>query len=118
MPALVVVEAPQVTLTGGAEIASGTSGAGQGGKVRVTATETVSLEASRYYCQCLCQGQGKAAGDAGMVVVEAPRVTLTGGAQIGSLTFGLGQGGRVTVRATELVSLDGSYIFVDAFRAG
>ena len=54
------------------------------------------------------QGQGEGAGAAGTVVVEAPQVILTGGAHIGSATFGLGQGGRVTVRATEIVSLEGT----------
>jgi filamentous hemagglutinin family protein len=103
---MVVVEAPQVTLTGGARITSNTSGEGQGSTVRVTATEVVSLEASGI--NAYAQGQGKAAGDAGMVVVEAPQVTLKGGAQIGSSTLGPGQGGSVKVWASETVTLEGT----------
>jgi filamentous hemagglutinin family protein len=88
----------------------------QGGNVTVQATEMVSLDGSSIYTNT--QGQGEGAGDAGTVVVEAPRVTLTGGAQIQSVTFGSGQGGNVTVRATDTVSLEGSFIYVNAVGQG
>ena len=51
------------------------------------------------------RGEGEGAGDAGEILIEAQQVSLSGGAQIISLTFGPGNGGTVTVRATE-VSLD------------
>ena len=103
----VVVDAPQITLTGGAQLVSGTSGEGQGGTVIVTATEAVILEAASAIV-ANAQGLGKAAGDAGTIVVKAPRVTLTGGAQLVSGTSGKGQGGSVTVRASEMVTLEGT----------
>ena len=64
----------------------------------VRATERVSLTgigpygvfASGIFANA--QGEGEGAGDAGTVVVEAPQVTLTGGAQIASGTLAEGRG--------------------------
>src|SRR5262249_8915846 len=41
----------------------------------------------------------------GVVVAQAPRVSLTQGAQIGSNSRGAGHGGTITVTATEAASL-------------
>jgi filamentous hemagglutinin family protein len=109
----VVVEAPRVTLTGGAQIASNTGGLGQGGTVRVTATDTLTLDGTSPVSPtpssiiATAFGTGTGAGSAGSVVVEAPRVALTGGAQIASSTSGPGQGGTVTVTAAETLTITG-----------
>jgi filamentous hemagglutinin family protein len=107
------VQAPRMVLTGGAQIFSGTFGPGQGGPVRVTATDTLTLSgnnpdstvASGIYASA--EGKEAGAGTAGSIIVQAPRVVLTGGAQIGGGTFGLGQGNRVQVTATESLTLSG-----------
>jgi filamentous hemagglutinin family protein len=110
----VVVRAKHVTLTGGAQISSSSSGPGQGGSVRVIATDTVTLRgtapegAFRSGIGANAQGKGVEAGDAGDVVVRAKHVTLTGGAQIGSSSFGRGQGSSVRVTATDTVTLRGT----------
>jgi large exoprotein involved in heme utilization and adhesion len=107
----VVVEAPRVALTGGAEISSSTSSAGQGGTVRVTASDTFTLAGTspdgRFRSGLFASTQGTGAGDAGSVVVEAPRVTLTEGAQISSSTSGTGQGGTVTVTMADVLTITG-----------
>src|SRR5262249_54806791 len=46
-------------------------------------------------------GEGKA----GDVIVQAGRLTLTGGALIDSSTFGPGPGGSVTIAATDAISI-------------
>jgi large exoprotein involved in heme utilization and adhesion len=110
----VVVEAPRVTLTEGAQIGSGSFGPGQGGTVQVTAADTLTLTgrssnglfASSIFADA--RGTGAGAGNAGSVVVEAPRVTLTEGAQISSSTFGPGQGGTVQVTAADTLTLSGT----------
>ena len=56
----------------------------------------------------LPRGAGAGAGNAGSVIVEAPRVALTGGARIESFTFGPGQGGTVRVTATDTLTLAGT----------
>jgi filamentous hemagglutinin family protein len=101
----VVVEAPHVLLTEGTRIDSSTIGLGQGGTVRVTATDTLTLAGSRIQANAL--GTEAGAGNAGSVVVEAPRVALSGGAQIDSSTFGPGQGGALTVAVQDMMTLVG-----------
>jgi large exoprotein involved in heme utilization and adhesion len=120
----IVVEAPRIILTGGAQIGSGTAGPGQGGTVRVTATDTLSLSGTspdgRFPSSIFtdAQGTGAGAGNAGSIVVEAPRITLTGGAEIASNTLGRGQGGMVRVTATDTLTLSAGGIFTDAFGTG
>jgi filamentous hemagglutinin family protein len=109
----IVVEAPRVTLTDGAQIASTTSGPGHGGTVQVTATKSLLLAgispdgttSSGIFASA--EGTGAGAGNAGSIVVQAPRIALTGGAQIFSGTFGPGQGGTVQVTATDTLTLAG-----------
>ena len=119
----IVVEAAQVTITAGAHISSSTEGPGQGGPVRVTATDTLTLAGSTpdgslsSGIRATTRGTGAGAGDAGSVVVEAAQVSLTAGAEISSSTFGPGQGGTVQVTATDTLTLAGpqaSGIFANA----
>ena len=71
-------------LTEGAQISSNTCGPGQGGTVRVTASDTLTLAGItpdgrfRSGLFATARGTGVSAGNAGSVVVEAPRVTLWG----------------------------------------
>ena len=88
-----------MALTGGAEISSSTRGPGQGGTVRVTASDTLTLagtspdgRAEQHFCHC--QGTETGAGNAGSVIIEAPRVALTGGAQISSRPVARGRAAR------------------------
>jgi filamentous hemagglutinin family protein len=107
-----VVEAQHVHLSGGAQISGSTFGLGNGGTVTVRATEVI-LEGgtadNRFGTGIFAgtEGEGEGAGNAGAIVVEAQRVRLSGRAQISGSTFGLGQGGTVTVRATE-ITLEGA----------
>ena len=109
-----VVQAPRITLTGGAQISSSTSGPGQGGTATVTATDAITLAGTNLDGTRLSGifattgGTNAGAGNAGSLVVQAPRVTLTGGAQISSTTFGPGQGGTATVTATDVLSIAGT----------
>jgi filamentous hemagglutinin family protein len=112
------VDAQTVTLTNGAQIQSGTLGAGRGGNVTVMAQGAVSLDGfgtvgpapgqtSVVPSLITASSQPGSTGDAGSVQVDAQTVTLTKGAQIQSGTAGSGRGGNVTVIAQGAVSLDG-----------
>ena len=95
----VIVEAPRIALTEGAQIASSTFGPGQGGTVRVTATDTLTLagttpDGAPSGIFAAAEGTEVGAGSAGSVVVEAPRMALTEGAQISSEYLWPGAGGQ------------------------
>jgi large exoprotein involved in heme utilization and adhesion len=132
----VLVSAPTVTLTDGAEISSSAQGAGHGGSVAVTATEAITI--SRRSSDGFLGGvfsNARGSGDAGQVLVSAPSLvmadsaiqsntitgpgnagvvmvdvgtlSLAGGAQIASSTFGAGQGGNVTITAGNSIAISG-----------
>ncbi len=105
------VEAKAVSLVDGAQISSSTM-AGQGGTVTIRATEAVTLsgtgslnDAIAFPSRITVMTFGS--GDAGTIQLEAKMVHLSGGAEMSSSTSASGLGGTVTVRATEMVTLDG-----------
>jgi large exoprotein involved in heme utilization and adhesion len=106
------VEAGTLTLSGGAQIGSSTRGPGQGGTIRITAADTLTLSGtspdglvSGIFATAL--GMGVGAGDAGAVIVEARTARIAEGAQISSSTFGPGQGGTVTVTTADTLTIAG-----------
>jgi large exoprotein involved in heme utilization and adhesion len=121
-----------LTLTGNSRIASTAQGPGHGGQLTVTATEAVTIAGVRSGLLGNTRGSGDAGdlfvsaplltldgsfiqavadqgsrGHAGAVEVRVGRLTLTGGAQIGSFTWGPEHGGPLTVTATEAVTITG-----------
>jgi filamentous hemagglutinin family protein len=134
-----VMQVGTLTLTDGAQISSSTFGSGQGGNLTVVARDTITLvgQSSQGFSSGLfASAERGSSGNAGALRVEAGALTLSGGAQLSSSTFGpghagdievtastvtvtggaqirsgtfdSGQGGRVTVRATEAVTLEGT----------
>ena len=85
--------AGSVRLEHGAEIRSNTSGPGQGGTVRVTASDTLTLAGTtpdgRFLSGLSANAQGT--GTAGSVVVEAPRVTLSGAPRLAAVPVARGR---------------------------
>jgi large exoprotein involved in heme utilization and adhesion len=107
------VTAARVSLTGGARILSNTFDRGQGSTITLTATEAVRLSGtdpdgfpSIITAEAVAREEGGTTGDAGAIEVAAPQVTLTEGAVIASGTTTSGQGGTITLTATEVIRLD------------
>ncbi len=111
----IMVTASRVTLTKGGQINSSTSGLGQAGNVTVTAADTVAVSGNIIFngitspsgISAQSRQRGEGAGNAGAVMVMAPRVLVTDGALISSSTFGPGRAGTVTVAATDTVTVSG-----------
>jgi filamentous hemagglutinin family protein len=76
-------------------------GAGKAGDIHITAGR-LQMENAVFASRAFTTGR------AGDIEVTASTVTVTEGAQFINGTFGSGQGGRVTVRATEAVTLAGT----------
>jgi filamentous hemagglutinin family protein len=102
----VTVNAGSLTVQGGAQIASTTAGAGKGGTVQVTAHGPLSL--SDLSSGIVALATETASGDAGSVMVQAPQITIAGGAEIASTTAGTGMGGSVNVTTPGALVLDGA----------
>jgi filamentous hemagglutinin family protein len=130
------VRVGRLTLTGGAQISSNTSGPGRGGELTVVATDMIAIagrslpgvsglssstsgpgNAGRLFVSAplLTMDDGVLStranpgsrGDAGSLEVRVGRLTLTGGAQISSSTSGPGRGGTLTVAASEAITISG-----------
>src|SRR5262249_13103396 len=101
----VTVTADTLTMKGGAQIASTTAGPGKGGTVQVTARGPLSL--SDPWSGIIALATPTASGNAGSVMVSAPQITLSSGAEIASTTAGTGDGGSVSVTTPGSLVLDG-----------
>ena len=109
----VIVDAANVIATDLAAISSSTFGPGQGGTVSVTASDSIILSGSLTLLErsgifAATLGAGDHSGNAGDVLVEAKNVTVTDGAAIATATAGPGQGGAVTVTASDSIILSGA----------
>jgi len=92
----IVVQAPRVILTEGARISSSTRGPGQGGTVRVTAEDTLTLTGRNSSLRTTAEGSGIG----GNIAVQAHQVQFTDGAAITAESAGTGNAGSVTIIAT------------------
>jgi filamentous hemagglutinin family protein len=98
----------------GARIDASTFGAGQAGDVLIKASNAVDLigtspngqNTSGIFTQ-VAQGAIANVGDAGNLTIETKRLTALGGGQISSATFAGGQGGSVTINASDSIKLSG-----------
>lgn len=138
------VRARQVLLDSGGQIASDTraaAGGGRGGTIEVTATESVVARGGTSrptglvingvpeieFTPSGLFANTEGSGDGGSIVVAAPDVRLSGGAEFSSTAIpgSSGNGGRIDVRASRLLRVEGeapdgkpSGIFSNTFARG
>ncbi|MEM9162732.1 MAG: filamentous hemagglutinin N-terminal domain-containing protein [Cyanobacteria bacterium P01_F01_bin.4] len=106
----ILVETRQLRIFDGGEIATGTVGAGRGGDLVIDATESVELSntpAGAPIPTGLFTNTVMGTGTAGDLSIETGRLSLEEGAVISTATLGNGQGGQLTIRASERVELSG-----------
>jgi hypothetical protein len=131
----ITVHVDRFTLTNGAQISSGSFGAGRGGHLTIAAGEAISIagrnsagfksglfstaegsgDAGRMaiFASTLTMDEGlittvtEGVGRGGDLEVKVGRLTLTGGAFIDSSTNGPGLGGTVALTATDAVTISG-----------
>jgi filamentous hemagglutinin family protein len=105
----VMVQAPQITIAPGGEIASTTGGTGMGGAVTVTTPGALVLDGMGVGGTRIAASADQGSlGGAGEVTVAAGNLTIQGGAQIASSTAGPGKGGDVSVMVANGVTLSGA----------
>lgn len=104
------VQGRRVTLTDGSQIGAGAFKEGSGGTLTVRASESVQLSGTsadgKNASGLFTQTEG--AGAAGDLTIETGRLIVRDGAQVSASTVSAGQGGTLTVRASESVELIGT----------
>ncbi len=102
----ITITAKDLYLTEGAQISSSSFGHGQGGEIDIQASDAIILS-DFAFISVNSQGIGEQAGDAGKIILTTHDLSLAQGAQIGSVTFGDGQGGAIIINASGTVTVDG-----------
>ncbi|MBD2042912.1 filamentous hemagglutinin N-terminal domain-containing protein [Microcoleus sp. FACHB-672] len=101
----VTLETGQLTVQNGAQIAMGTFGAGNGGNLTLRAPGNVDISSGgSIFAGTL------GAGNAGSATIETRQLTVSDGGLVfvGTLPTSEGQGGNLTVRATDSIELNGA----------
>ena len=109
------IETGRLTIRDGARIDASTFGAASGGDVQVTATdvqlvgvaELPQSNGTRSSSGISAQAQN-ATGDAGNVTINTQQLRVEGGAKISTATFKKGNGGNLTITATDSIILSGT----------
>jgi large exoprotein involved in heme utilization and adhesion len=103
----VTVQAGNLTIEGGAHIASSTAGHGKGGDVNITVASDIVLRDPGPQITTLSNDSG----DAGSITVSAVRLLMNNFAEISAEALGLtASGGNITVRSRDFLYLDASEI--------
>ncbi|MBC1274608.1 filamentous hemagglutinin N-terminal domain-containing protein [Nostoc sp. UCD121] len=117
----IFVDATQLNLDNGAGIQSATSGAAKGGDIQIQASDAVTLANSN---QILSVSSASATGSGGDISINARKITITGdgiaenSGIISTSTRGKGNGGNLTLNATESVNINGGFVSVVSGSAG
>ena len=114
------VNTPVLLVRDGATVNASTAGAGKGGNLTVNASQEVQLlgESADGLSASSLTGEAFGTGAAGNVSITTGRFIATGGAYASTYTYRAGQGGEVTVNASEFVKLIGSGRFSSGVYAG
>ena len=105
----IFIEAREVSLTNNAQLQAGVFTGGQGeaaGIVSVKALDSISFRGTN--SGIFSDVESQAVGDGSEIQLSAPSVSLTDGAILKASNAGRGNGGSVSINATDTVSFDGS----------
>ena len=133
----ITLKAGTMTLTGNARIDSSAQGVGQGGSIKITATDAMNITGDilDFAISSNTSSSGHAGsisidtpmlavsgpaiissstartaqGNAGDITINAESLILSGGAQITSSTLGSGRGGAISVTATDSIAIFGRH---------
>ena len=115
-PGTITLTTARLSLIGGGAISSFTWGSSdsmvRGGDIRLTATEDVQIDGPNSAILADNFGPLTAAGagfgNAGNITLNTARLSLTGGGQISSTSYGAGNGGALSVTATDMIRIAGT----------
>ncbi|BBD63742.1 filamentous hemagglutinin outer membrane protein [Nostoc commune NIES-4072] len=119
----ITIETQNLLVQNGARISTATFGGGNGGTVKITATDSVVIQGESQSQQGFFSGvqsvaAGGASGDAGGVEINTASFLLKDGARLDTTTFGGGKGGTVKINATDSVVIQGESQSQQGFFSG
>ncbi|MDJ0573245.1 MAG: S-layer family protein, partial [Pleurocapsa sp. MO_192.B19] len=97
------INTANLSVTNGAQIASGVVGTGTGGLVSINATDEISLDDGSIFANL----RADATGNAGDIDITTTNLNLTNGSTIAAATLGIGDAGNITVNARESIFISG-----------
>ena len=106
------INASQLEAINGGQILSSTLGEGDAGRVTINSTGIVRFEGETNPGMTGDSGafstvQNTATGNAGGIEITAESVEVLNGAKINANTFGIGDGGDISIQTTRILRLDG-----------
>ncbi|MBF2065084.1 MAG: filamentous hemagglutinin N-terminal domain-containing protein [Calothrix sp. C42_A2020_038] len=114
------VQSRRLSVKDGSSILSITSGAKPGGDFAVNATELVELIGqstdAKYASSLLTESQGS--GASGNLTITTPKLTTTDGAYVSTYITSSGNGGNLTIKASDWIQLSGIGIFESGLYTG
>jgi filamentous hemagglutinin family protein len=113
---LVDIQVEKLLVSHNSQIDARTEGKGTNILVRILATDSVSFyDGSNININTYDKVEG--AGDAGIVLIEAPNISFIEDSGISNSTVGKGNAGEVMIRASEQFSIKNSNIYISPFSA-
>ena len=110
----IVINSPSFLLTDNARIVASTSGEGNAGNVKITATEKAVLSGAsgtELLNGVFTTVEATGRGDAGDIEINTPDFALSNGSQINTSTLGKGQSGDIIINAEKLEITENGGIF-------
>ncbi len=107
------IGADGLVVSGGAQVSATIEGAGRGGDIEIATTHTLDLTGasgagpSGVFARSGLGSGTTATGDGGAILIEAPVVVVTEGAEISAQTFGAGNASGIHIVAAESVRVAG-----------
>ncbi|GAA6616430.1 filamentous hemagglutinin N-terminal domain-containing protein [Scytonema sp. NUACC26] len=112
------IEAGRLIIQDGAQASATTRSEGQGGKLSVTATDSIQLIGALGDEPSGLFARTEGAGDAGSLEIETRQLIVRDGARISASTESTGKGGSIMVKAGELNVLNGAEVIVNSTGLG
>ena len=103
----IIIDTPDLTLTGGSEISAATSSTGNAGQVSAVNADSVSLDNSTLSTAI---NEGATTTQPSNIELQTQILTLSNGAEITASTAGQGNAGSITVLNADSIDLDNSTI--------
>ncbi|NJL52139.1 MAG: S-layer family protein [Hydrococcus sp. SU_1_0] len=98
-----------LAITEGSDIGTSTFGNGNGGEVNIDVIDTISINGFETIASGIYSNVGSeiAVGNAGEIKITTGNLDITNGGIVNSVTFGKGNGGKISVNAIDTILVDG-----------